>query len=236
LYLPGGGKEYTHRMLSSMAPIFGRPHLVAGSKHYSGVTPSTTPATRATSIGGGLSAIFALAFLFISSDFAQAQSKPPVLQPGNAPKTVVYRHLFKHMEYLEEQAKAMERAGADARPLRDHYKAAAKLSDSEDSLLKGIAFSTNAAVDAQDRKAKAIVDAVRAKHPDGRLAPGEKVPDPPKELAQLQAVRSQLLDNAIAQVRSAFGEKRFQDFEAFVETKVSPKVAWTPVLITPPQP
>lgn len=165
-----------------------------------------------------------------------AQDGPIRLRPGNAPKIVVYRHLFKHMEYLENKAKQREQAGADAAPFRNYYKMIARLSDGEDHVLKQIAASTNAAVDAQDQKAKALIDAIRARYSDGKLAAGEKLPEPPKELAAMQTVRNQILQKAIDQVHVAFGDKRFQEFDAFVETKVSPKVSWTPVLVTPPQP
>ncbi len=174
--------------------------------------------------------------LILAPPMSLAEGGPIQLRPGNAPKIVVYRQLFKHMEYLENKAKQVDLARADASPLRNYYKTIARLSDWEDYRLKEIAASTNAAVDALDQKAKVLIDAIRARHPDGKLATGEKLPEAPKELADMQTARNQLLQKAIEQVHAAFGDKRYQEFDTFVETKVSPKVSWIPVLVTPPQP
>lgn len=66
-----------------------------------------------------------------------AQQLIPVLRPGNAPKTVVYRHIFKHIEYLENRAAQVERSGADVKPLREYYKLSAGLNEAEQDRVSG---------------------------------------------------------------------------------------------------
>jgi hypothetical protein len=147
-----------------------------------------------------------------------AQTNPLAGQPRPTPESqdvpqyVVYGQVFRHIQ------------GRDGAQFRGLYKQMAKLDDREAALLDQIAAETNGEIEKLNARAMKIIGDIRAKHPDGKLAPGEQPPAPPAELAELSAQRRDLILQARERLRSVFGEGEFQRFDKFVQEHLKPGI------------
>ena len=159
-----------------------------------------------------------------------AQSNPLGAVPPQSsvsqdiPQYVVYSQVFRHIKELNRKADEEDRLGRDGKHFRGLYKQMAKLDDLQSSLLDQIATETNDAIDKLNVRAMQIIKEIRAKHPDGKLAPGELPPAPPAELGELSAKRRDLILQARERLRSVFGEDEFQRFDKFVQERVKPAI------------
>lgn len=140
------------------------------------------------------------------------------------PEHVLYGQMFRHVVALEQQAEALEKRGEDGGKLRLRYQQSAELSDRQDETLKAIARDCVARVAEQDRKAVAIIQAARARIPDGILAAGQAPPVAPPELAELQKERNALILEFRDQLRYAFGEEEFQRLDTFARQSIGPHI------------
>lgn len=147
------------------------------------------------------------------------------------PETVVYRQLFRHLEFLKQKADEKDAKGEDGGPLRSYYKRQAKLSDRQARDLEEIAAECNREVEKLDKKAKKLTDDFRAKNPGGKLAEGELPPQPPAELGLLWAERNNVITQAKEKLRAAFGEQEFQRFNEHVKRGIVPNIK--PVKLNP---
>lgn len=143
-------------------------------------------------------------------------------QPADqeVPQHVVYGQMFRHIKELHKKADEEERQGRDGAHLRKLYKEMARLDESQAALLDEAATETNREIEKLNRRAMKIISEIRAKHPDGKLAPGEQPPAPPAELAQLSKARRDLITAARERLRATFGEDEFNRFDEFVQQRV----------------
>jgi len=147
------------------------------------------------------------------------------------PETVIYRQLFRHLEFLKQKADEKDANGGDGQSLRSYYKRHAKLSDLQQRDLEEVAAECNREAEKLDKKAKKLTDDFRAKNPGGKLAEGELPPAPPAELAQLWNERNNVITQAREKLRATFGEQEFQRFNEYVKRGVMPNIK--PVKLNP---
>jgi vacuolar-type H+-ATPase subunit I/STV1 len=145
---------------------------------------------------------------------------------ADVPEHVVYGLLFREVEAFKRKAEEREHQdhGQDAASLRAHHKRRAKLNDHQDFVLGQIAANCQREVARLDRRAKAIIDAEKARHPFGRLKPGEALPAPPEELGRLERQRTDAVLKARDQLRAALGEEEFRRFDDFARKDGAEKI------------
>jgi hypothetical protein len=100
----------------------------------------------------------------------------------------------------------------------------ANLDEVQTSQLDQIAKETNDEVEKLNVRARKIIEEIRAKHPDGKLAQGELPPTPPAELGELSAKRRDVILQARERIRSVFGENEFQRFDRFLQERMKPAI------------
>ena len=132
-----------------------------------------------------------------------------------------YSHLFHHIVFLNRKADEQEQSGKDGEPLRTLYRRQIGLSEKQSRALYEISLDCVNAVAQQDKKAKQIIDQLRAQYPSGKIEQGEKLRPPPAELQAMQEERNQIILAARNRLRSALGEENFSRLDAFVKTSVT---------------
>ena len=141
------------------------------------------------------------------------------------PEHVIYRHLFHDIVALNEKADEMERQGQSAGlSLRTVYKRRAELTEDQARVLYEIALNCEQQVNAQDAKAKVIIDAYKSRYPGGRVPAGETPAPPSPELVGMQAERNAIILRSRDRLREIFGDAEFERFKGFLEHQVAPKI------------
>jgi hypothetical protein len=163
----------------------------------------------------------------ITRQFAGSTQEPN----AQIPETVIYRQLFRHIDFVKGKAEEKDKNGEDGSALRSFYKRQAKLNDKQTRDLEAIAAECNAAVDKLDKKARKLMDDFRARHPGGKLAEGELPPPPPAELGLLQEERNNTILQARTKLRDAFGQQEFERFNEYVKRGIVPNIK--PVKMNP---
>ena len=178
-----------------------------------------------------------IAMLVFGSTFltGQTRSKPPGAPP--TPRQNLYGHLFYMIATVEGDADVAESRGERGRSqaLRKHFQDKIGLKGNEAAILKSHATNANKAVRKQDEKARDVIAKIRKKTPGGKLKNGEKPPDVPKELLDMQAERDQMIIDHITGLQQALGQDAFQKIERFAQTQYEQaKVVATPKPKRPP--
>lgn len=92
-------------------------------------------------------------------------------------------------------------------------------------VLESISASCLQEIEAQDAEATAVIRAFRARHfPGGQIPAGERLPPPPPELAAMQQRRNAILLRGRGLAQSAFGERKFGQFDKFVKERFGGKL------------
>ncbi len=153
-------------------------------------------------------------------------------QVGSHPELdyVKYRVFFRHLANLDQHATEVEAKGKNGDGWRTHEQRAIGLNADEGTILKQIAYDCNQAVEDQDAKIKAGLDAFRAQYPHGQFAKVE----PPQELVQLWQERTQIITSHIEQLKSALGGPSFYKVDRYVQTLYKTAVTTPPVPATSP--
>lgn len=151
-----------------------------------------------------------------TSDSSQGSPKIPI--------HISYLFLFKRIEKVEKYAVEEESKGKDGKIYRQHYKNKAKLTDEQNVALSKAAKDCLAEVSKKDAEAKKIIDREHAKHPGGKLNPGEPIPTPPIELMTLQQERDAIVVRYIDVLKESFSPADFVKFQQFVEQHITPQV------------
>ncbi|HEX8141061.1 MAG TPA: hypothetical protein VF553_00590 [Pyrinomonadaceae bacterium] len=140
------------------------------------------------------------------------------------PDHVMYGLFLRYVSVLKKQAIKNERLGKDGSGLRSTYKHKADLSDNEAYMLEQIATECEQEVAQQDARAKVVIDAFRARYPNGIVPPGETLPPPPLELQVMKKERDAIVLRARDRLRAAFGEQEFMRFDQFIRSEVAPEI------------
>ena len=154
-----------------------------------------------------------------------AQEAAPAQPPAaTIPQHVVYDLLFREIVAFRSKATAEERQGREGGWFRAYHQRRGGLNEQQGEALAGIAVASQRRVAILDRQAKEIIDAARARHPNGRLNEGETLPAPPEELGNLQQQRNTVILRAVEQLRAALGPAQFQRFNEFVQQDIASRV------------
>lgn len=178
--------------------------------------------------------VTALAFLvlivLLGAVLASSRSRVQSAQQKTAvvPDHIVYRHLFHHLVALGKKAEEVERNGEDATQYRTHFKRKAQLSDDQARILDETAAEYDRQEKLIEARAKPLVDAYKARYPDGKVPHGQKPAPPPPELHALSQERDALVLSTRDKLRVALGDKEFSRFDYFVRTQVAPNVQQLP--------
>jgi hypothetical protein len=132
--------------------------------------------------------------------------------------------LFHHLVFLKQKADEIERQGKGKSALLSRFQEDAKLTPAQFQQLYLIAADCEQKVAEQDTKAKAIIDAMRARYPDGKIPEGETPPPVPPELLAMQQERDAIVLRARGQLQQALGVKAFASFDTFVQSRVAADV------------
>ena len=164
-------------------------------------------------------------------------------QPGLAPQTpeipkhIVYGLLFREAAAFRQKAKELKDHGKDASSVEGFHAKRAKLRDDQAEVFERIASECQRKVDEIEEQAKKIIEKDRAQHPGGKLKPGESLPEPPKQLQELENHRRAVIMKGRDDLRAAMGDSEFQRFEEFEERDVAERaksVGRPPHAVTPP--
>lgn len=136
------------------------------------------------------------------------------------PDEIVYGQMFLHIKELNKKADEEESKGRNGKQLRNLYKEKAKLNEKQAAALSETAKNVNSRLFEIDTKAKQIIEQVRAKHPDGKLNPGEAPPQPPRELYELSAQRKEVITQAVKDLQKNFNAEEFSKFRDFIDREI----------------
>jgi hypothetical protein len=168
----------------------------------------------------------------------ESQAEPALSpQAPEIPKHVVYGLLFREAAAFRQKAKEMKDHGKDASSVEGFHAKRAKLRDDQAEAFERIATDCQRKVDEIEQQAKKIIEKDRAKHPGGKLKEGEKLPEPPKQLRELEDQRRAVIMKGRDDLRAAMGDSEFQRFEEFEERDVAERaksVGRPPHAVTPP--
>ena len=137
--------------------------------------------------------------------------------PSQAPEHVVYRQFFRHLVALKKRASEIESQGRNGKALRTHYKDKIGLKDKEAISLDEIATECERETAKVDAKAQRIIQAARARFPDGRVASIDQIPPPPPELKKLQRQRDMAVLRARHRLVTELGAYGFQRIDDYIK-------------------
>lgn len=147
-----------------------------------------------------------------SSSVLQAQqgSSSPI-HTGQMPDARFYSLVFRHLLYLHENGPQAAVATDPSPAVESFYSTRVRATKRETALLLAEAKVWKTEVTPVDDQAHAIVMAIRAKTPGGKLAPGETPPSVPQELLDLQQQRDAITVSHAAHLREMFGNSRYEE-------------------------
>lgn len=137
--------------------------------------------------------------------------------PASAPDYVLYRQFFRHHSALKERAAEVERQGRSGQALRSYYKNKVGLEDRQANALDDVAAECDREVTRLDAEAKQIIDAARARYPNGVVPAGQSIPPAPPELRKMQVERNMIVMRACQQLREKLGAHGFQQVDDYLK-------------------
>ncbi|MGO9096736.1 MAG: hypothetical protein ACLQGV_16140 [Bryobacteraceae bacterium] len=169
-----------------------------------------------------------------------AWAQPPGSRPASQPATThrislphLYRHFLAFQNHLDRVAAELDKQGKDGSGLRNHFQQTLGFDDSQFGAVRETALTLEAKLKDQDAKAKAIIDATRAKYPRALHSPADLPPVPP-ELVQLQRERDSIIEEQVAALKAKLGATPASTLDAFLEHHFAPTV--TVNHVGPPRP
>lgn len=142
------------------------------------------------------------------------------------PEHITYWFLFHHLSVLQKQSDEKARQGKNDLGSLSRFKDQTQLDDAQFQILMQIALNCESEASKLDKQAYEIIKIMHAKHPDGVIPSGEKIPVLPEDLNDLQQQRNQLVLRSRDNLRDALGEEGFANLQSAVVNQV--KVAIEP--------
>lgn len=153
--------------------------------------------------------------------------------PSQAREHIVYRQFFRHVAGLKKRAAEMETQGKSGKAFRTHYKEKIGLKDKEANLVDEIAAECERETTKVDAQAQRIIDAARARVPNGQAVSSNQIPPPPPELKKLQRQRDMIVMRARYRLVSELGAYGFQRVDDFIKLNFARDVK--PAAVRPKQ-
>ena len=130
---------------------------------------------------------------------------------------LLYRHFLAYQNFLDRTAAEAQLRGEDLKEIRNHNQDQLRFTDKQFNAVRASALRLEATLKRQDAKAAEVIQAVRARFPQGRLQSPEDLPPVPPELKQLQAERNRLIESEMNVLRAALGEEASAKLDAFLQ-------------------
>lgn len=144
---------------------------------------------------------------------AAVQAQTPQTPISDSTAYGYYGFLFRHVAFLKTRADEKVAKGQTQTQLRQTYKIAANLTDSEAAILENVSLACTAILNNIDGQAASIVAAAHANpHVPKAGSPSETA------LASLHQQKMQAVLGRRDALRRQFGEQRFTQFEIFLKT------------------
>lgn len=140
------------------------------------------------------------------------------------PEHVPYMFLFHHLVFLKQKADELGQKGRGKSALLKRFQEDAKLTDGQFQALFQVASDCERQVAEQDDKAMAVINAMKASHPDGKLPAGEGPPPLPPELITMQQERDAIVLRARDRLHQTLGEEGFARLNTFVQSRIKPDI------------
>lgn len=149
---------------------------------------------------------------------------------ANVPTAVLYRMFFQHVQFLSDRSDVQASAGKpDAALLRNHYQTVIGLTATEHEALRTVALKNAQTVKQFDNRAKAIIQAERAKYPNGRVPMGAKLPTPPDSLVQLNQQREDATAADIATLKTVLDAPAVSKIDNYIQTVFAKNITTNPL-------
>jgi hypothetical protein len=132
--------------------------------------------------------------------------------------------LFHYLVFLRQKADEIEQQGKGKSVLLTRFQEKAGLTDAQFQILYQVASDCEQEIIKQDQKAMAVIEAMKAHYPDGKLPAGEGPPPIPPELITMQRDRDNIILLARNRLRQALGEQPFTRFNTFVQSRIASDV------------
>jgi hypothetical protein len=143
---------------------------------------------------------------------AQSSSVQPI-HTGPMLDQRFYSLVFRHLLYLQTNGEQPMLVDGVSPSIAQFYTNRVGASSTENAALLAEARAWKAEVDPIDNQAHAIIAAIRAKTPDGHLAPGQQPPPVSEQLIELQKQRDAITLKHVANLKMKFGESRFAELD-----------------------
>jgi cysteinyl-tRNA synthetase len=136
---------------------------------------------------------------------------------------MLYRHFLAYQGHLDEVGASLDREGKDGSQFRDHYQQKLGFTNEAFAPVRSAALRLNSALNNEDAKIKAAIDAFRAQHPR-KLASPFDLPRVPEELKQLQKEKDTIIQNEVDQLNGELGPERAAKLQALIQNDFAPNV------------
>jgi len=137
---------------------------------------------------------------------------PAARQDGSIPEHVAYDFLFRRTARFRK--KAVEAGRPEVPDAAFHREA--RLNTAQARALEEVAAAVSRQVEAQDARARVVIERFRARYPGGVVPRGKKLPPPPPELRAMQEERNAIILRGRDHLRGLLGEQKFAGFNDFV--------------------
>ncbi len=150
-------------------------------------------------------------------------STSPAVPPGRVPLPLLYRHFLAYQNHLDRAGTALDKQGKNGAGLHNHFQQKLGFSDDQFGAVRQTALRLEAELQQQDVKAKAVIEATRAKFPRTVESPADLPPVPP-ELVQLQQERDSLIGKEVSGLKAALGSSAAAELDTFLQHDFAPTV------------
>jgi hypothetical protein len=157
------------------------------------------------------------------------QDRKPQAQKIEAPEQVLYDQLFRLVVKFKKKAEEQIARRDQVTPLRDYFQKEAQLGDEQTRVLQDVATKYVEEVSIIDAHAKVIIENIRTRVPRNQPLMDKTILQPPAELKELQQKREELALRYRDHLRDLLGPEQFQNFEKFVQEKMTSIITVSPV-------
>jgi len=169
-----------------------------------------------------------LGLILLTSMIGRAQSSPAT-QPQPIPSHVLYEQFVRYQNHLDRVAANAVLQGKDGSDFRNHFQQKVGFTDAQFALVRTAAQQLETDLNAQDAKARVVINAFRQAHQGA--TPPATVPPPPAELAQLQAQRDQMVNDEIAILKTALGSTAAAKLDDVIQKEMGPNVKYQSIAV-----
>lgn len=177
---------------------------------------------------------FIALFAFVSSPAQVATPASSLTGPQPLTDRVLYRQFLAYQKHLDTLALNVDQRGKNGDQFRNHFQDKLGFSSLDFQPVRASAGRLDVELKALDAQAKAIVDATRAKFPQGTAARPAILPPVPPELTALQQQKNTLIDSEIKTLQSQLGSEKAAKLDTLIHADFAPHVTVNRVTLPHP--